>query len=57
MFGRPVVTEVAVGTPFYQAESYHQDYFRTHQDNPYIVVNDVPKVDNLRKQFPDLYKK
>jgi len=57
VFGRPVVTEVAVGTPFYQAEAYHQDYFRTHQDNPYIVVNDVPKVDNLRKQFPDLYKK
>jgi len=57
VFGRPVVTEVAVGTPFYQAEAYHQDYFRTHQDNPYIVVNDVPKVDNLRKQFPDLYKR
>ena len=57
VFGRPIVTEVAVTIPFYQAEAYHQDYARIHPDESYIMVNDLPKVANLRKQFPDLYKK
>ena len=56
VFGRPIVTEVAVTTSFYQAEAYHQDYARLHPDDSYIMVNDLPKVANLRKQFPDLYK-
>jgi len=56
VFGRPIVTEVAVTTSFYQAEAYHQDYARNHPDDSYIMVNDLPKVANLRKQFPDLYK-
>jgi peptide-methionine (S)-S-oxide reductase len=57
VFGRPIVTEIAVTVSFYQAEAYHQDYARIHPDDSYIVVNDLPKVANLRKQFPDLYKK
>ena len=57
IFGRPIVTEVAVTTSFYQAEAYHQDYARIHPDDSYIMINDLPKVANLRKQFPDLYKK
>ena len=56
VFGRTIVTEVAVGTAFYQAEAYHQDYARIHPNDSYIMVNDLPKVANLRKQFPDLYK-
>jgi peptide-methionine (S)-S-oxide reductase len=42
---------------FYQAEDYHQDYAAHHPDQPYIMYNDLPKVDNLKKQFPDIYKK
>lgn len=57
VFGRPIVTEVAVTTSFYQAEAYHQDYARIHPDDSYIMINDLPKVANLRKEFPELYKK
>jgi peptide-methionine (S)-S-oxide reductase len=55
VFGRPVVTEVASGT-FYPAEDYHQDYAAHHPDQPYIARYDLPKVANLRKQFPNLYR-
>ena len=55
VFGDPVVTEVA-SSPFYAAEAYHQDYAAHHPDQPYIVRYDLPKVANLRKQFPNLYK-
>jgi peptide-methionine (S)-S-oxide reductase len=56
IFGRPIVTEVSALQTFYEAESYHQDYLAHHPDEPYIVVNDLPKVENLRKQLPTLYK-
>ncbi|HEV2912353.1 MAG TPA: peptide-methionine (S)-S-oxide reductase MsrA [Pyrinomonadaceae bacterium] len=55
VFGRPVVTQVAALNAFYEAEAYHQDYAIHHPDDPYIVVNDLPKVENLRKQLPELY--
>jgi len=54
-FGGPIVTEVVPLDSFYQAEAYHQDYAVHHPDAPYIVINDAPKVTNLRAQFPDLY--
>ena len=41
---------------FYPAEAYHQDYLARHPDNPYIVINDLPKLDLLRETFPQLYK-
>ncbi|MGB0038594.1 MAG: peptide-methionine (S)-S-oxide reductase MsrA [Terriglobales bacterium] len=56
-FSRPIVTQVVPLKAFYEAEAYHQDYARLHPDNPYIANNDAPKVDHLREQFPDLYKK
>jgi peptide-methionine (S)-S-oxide reductase len=56
VFDGPIVTEVAPLKAFYQAESYHQDYALLHPDNMYIVINDAPKVANLKKLFPDLYK-
>jgi peptide-methionine (S)-S-oxide reductase len=55
VFGRPVVTAITVGNTFYEAEAYHQDYVVHHPDEPYIVINDLPKVANLRKQFPNIY--
>ena len=56
-FARPIVTQVAPFKGFYAAEAYHQNYATLHPDDPYIAVNDAPKVDHLREQFPDLYKK
>jgi peptide-methionine (S)-S-oxide reductase len=55
VFGRPVVTQVSALDSFHPAEAYHQDYLERHPDEPYIVVNDLPKVKNLRKLFPQLY--
>ncbi len=54
-FTRPIATQVVLLDAFYQAEDYHQNYLERHPDEPYIVINDQPKVENLRKQFPDLY--
>jgi peptide-methionine (S)-S-oxide reductase len=56
VFGAAIVTEVSALKSFYEAEGYHQDYLAHHPDEPYIIVNDLPKVENLRKHFPDLYK-
>jgi peptide-methionine (S)-S-oxide reductase len=56
-FPRPIVTQVVPLKAFYAAESYHQDYAALHPDNPYIAINDAPKVEHLRQQFPDLYQK
>jgi peptide-methionine (S)-S-oxide reductase len=55
-FARPIVTEVSRLKEFYPAESYHQDYLAHHPDQPYIVINDQPKVRNLQKQFPELWR-
>jgi peptide-methionine (S)-S-oxide reductase len=52
---RPVVTQIAALRAFYQAESYHQDYATLHPDAPYIVYNDAPKIEALRRQYPSLW--
>jgi len=56
VFDRRIVTEITMGSTFYVAEAYHQDYVVHHPDESYIVINDLPKVANLRKQFPNLYR-
>ena len=55
-FGKAVVTQVVPLQAFYPAEDYHQNYLALHPDQPYIVYNDLPKVAQLRKQFPALYQ-
>jgi peptide-methionine (S)-S-oxide reductase len=55
MFGRPIVTQLAPLNAFYPAEDYHQDYLAKHPENMYIVVNDLPKLNNLRQEFPQIY--
>ncbi|MDT7603449.1 MAG: peptide-methionine (S)-S-oxide reductase [Acidobacteriota bacterium] len=55
VFDRPVVTQVAALDSFHPAEGYHQNYLALHPNEPYIVYNDLPKLENLRKQFPELY--
>jgi peptide-methionine (S)-S-oxide reductase len=56
VFGQPIVTQVVAYKAFFPAEAYHQDYAETHPNEPYILVNDAPKVVNLKKQFPELYR-
>ena len=46
----------AMKAAFYPAEGYHQDYAIKHPYQPYIVYNDAPKVENLKKLFPDLWR-
>lgn len=54
-FAQPIVTQVVPLEAFYKAEDYHQNYLAQHPNQPYIVTYDKPKVENLQKQFPDLY--
>jgi peptide-methionine (S)-S-oxide reductase len=56
VYGRPVVTKVDPLTGFYPAEGYHQDFATLHPDNSYIAYNDLPKIENLRRIFPSLYR-
>jgi peptide-methionine (S)-S-oxide reductase len=57
VFPRPIVTQVAPLSKFYDAEKYHQNYLYSHTDQPYIVYNDLPKIDALKKQYPALWEK
>jgi peptide-methionine (S)-S-oxide reductase len=57
VFKHKIVTQVVPLQAFYQAEAYHQNYAALHPNQPYIFFNDAPKVENLRKEFPDLYVK
>jgi len=56
-FGAPIVTQVAKLPAFYPAEGYHQNYLALHPTQPYIVVNDLPKLAALQKDWPALYVK
>ena len=56
VYPRKIVTQVVPLQAFYPAEAYHQNYFELHPDSLYIIYNDKPKVANLKKEFPDLYK-
>ncbi|MEQ1606589.1 MAG: peptide-methionine (S)-S-oxide reductase MsrA [Pyrinomonadaceae bacterium] len=52
---KPVVTEVSPLKKFYPAEDYHQDFMKKNPKHGYIVVNDKPKVEDLKKRFPEFY--
>jgi len=56
-FGSPIVTQVAKLPAFWPAEDYHQNYLAQHPMQPYIVVNDLPKLAALQKEWPQLYTK
>ena len=55
-FGGKIVTTIEPGKTFYRAEDYHQDYLTLHPAQPYIVFNDLPKIANLKRLFPNLYR-
>ena len=56
LFGRRIVTTIERGRAFYPAEGYHQDYLTLHPNQPYIVFNDLPKIENLKRLFPIIYR-
>jgi len=55
-FTQPLVTQILPLQQFYVAEAYHQNYLAQHPYQPYIVIYDQPKLEQLRKQFPSLYQ-
>jgi peptide-methionine (S)-S-oxide reductase len=56
VYRNPIVTEVAPLGRFNEAEAYHQDYLAHHTHQPYIVINDLPKLEALQREFPALYR-
>jgi peptide-methionine (S)-S-oxide reductase len=55
VFPRKIATQAVRLGAFYPAEAYHQNYAAMHPMDPYIVYNDAPKVEHLRREFPELY--
>jgi len=55
-FPQPIVTQVVPLDAFYPAEGYHQNYAVQHPENPYIRINDLPKLVQLRQLLPELYR-
>jgi peptide-methionine (S)-S-oxide reductase len=55
-FHAAIVTSIELDRVFYPAETYHQDFLTLHPNNPYIAFNDLPKVRELERLFPDLYR-
>ena len=56
IYSGPIVTQVAPLVAFYTAETYHQNYLALHPNQPYIVINDIPKVEALKAKFPTIYR-
>jgi peptide-methionine (S)-S-oxide reductase len=56
VFKHPIVTQVTPLAGFYAAEGYHQDYIAHNPGNPYVIYNDLPKLEQLKKKYPDLLK-
>jgi len=56
IYSQPIVTKVDPFTAFYPAEDYHQNYATLHPHSPYIMINDLPKLSNLKTTFPALYR-
>jgi peptide-methionine (S)-S-oxide reductase len=56
VFDGPIATKIETGKTFYPAEDYHQDYLTLNPGAPYIVMFDLPKIEDLKHFFPDLYR-
>jgi len=56
VFPRPIATRVEPFKGFFAAEDYHQDFATLHPNHPYIAYNDLPKIENFKRLFPDLYQ-
>jgi len=56
IFKTAIVTKVTPGEKFYPAEAYHQNYLKLHPSQPYIVFNDLPKIESLKRVYPEIYR-
>jgi peptide-methionine (S)-S-oxide reductase len=56
VFKAAIVTKIEPDRPFYAAEDYHQDFMTKHPAHPYIVYNDLPKIDDLKRLFAETYR-
>jgi peptide-methionine (S)-S-oxide reductase len=56
IYDGPIVTTIEPDRPFYRAEDYHQDFLALNPTYPYIVYNDLPKIEHLKQLFPDYYR-
>ncbi len=56
VFRAAIVTKIEIDRPFFDAEAYHQDYMTKHPNEPYIIYNDLPKVAELKRVFPELFR-
>jgi peptide-methionine (S)-S-oxide reductase len=56
VFHKPIVTRIEPDQAFYQAEAYHQDFLTRHPDDPYIQINDLPKLEQLKRLYPQVYR-
>jgi peptide-methionine (S)-S-oxide reductase len=56
VFKQKIVTKVESYKGFYPAESYHQNYLTEHPESPYIAINDLPKIGDLKQMFPNVYR-
>src|SRR5580704_4837839 len=56
VYNQKIATVVVPLNGFYPAEGYHQDYLKHNPNNPYIMINDLPKLATLKKEFPELYR-
>ena len=56
VFNAAIMTKIELNRPFYEAEGYHQDFLKRHPTHPYIVANDLPKIEDLKRLFPALYR-
>jgi peptide-methionine (S)-S-oxide reductase len=56
VFDGAVVTKIEPDKAFYPAEAYHQDFLVQHPNHPYIVINDLPKIGELKRLYPEIYR-
>ena len=56
VFPKPIVTKIEALKAFYPAEGYHQDYLIRNPTQPYIVYNDLPKIEALKRIYPKMYR-
>src|SRR5207237_8776911 len=55
-YDKAIVTKIEPDRAFYPAEDYHQDFLTRNPHYPYIVINDLPKIENLKRLFSDVYR-
>lgn len=56
VYSKPIATTIEPGRSFYAAEGYHQNFLTLNPTYPYIAINDMPKIENLKRLYPETYR-